>query len=319
MHKLREASAQYLPAMAIRHTRTPFGPYTLHQVGSGDTYVSFVPERSGYVHQVCLAGRELLWNYPDGDALTANKGHRNLALFPFPNRLLEGQYTWAGEEHAFEVNKPDTRSALHGFGPHTVLQLARVDLETDRALVTLSYVHRADDHPQSYPFDVRCDLELGIDVGQQEASWTLKATNLSGGAVPVGLGWHPYFLLPGGHEQWSLRMPPNEHVELEQAIPTGRLLPGLSAKPVAIDTDWDDCFKLSDANNRTVLLQGPAYGLRLTQTGTTRYTQLYVPPGAGSVAVEPMSCGVNAFQEAQEEVSIEPGNTLQCGMRIALA
>ena len=282
--------------------------------------LSFVPERSGYVHQIVLGGHELLWNYPDADALTGNSGHRNLALLPFPNRLLEGEYAWGGRQLKFPVNKPDTRSALHGFGPHAPFELVRVDLHRHRGEAHLRYLHAPAEHPGAYPFLVRFDLTLGLDAAAGMASWRLAATNLGDAPAPVGLGWHPYFLVPGGADAWTLTMPPNERVELERAIPTGQRLAGLPPKQATpLDTDWDDCFALSERTDRTVELRGPDYGLRLTQGGDTRYTQLYMPPDAGSVAVEPMSCGVNAFQRSQDEVSVAPGEQVSTSMSVVLA
>ena len=305
--------------MAITLQRAAFGDYTMLTLGDGDTYVQCVPERSAYVHQVCLGGQELLWNYPDAEALTGNSGHRNLALLPFPNRLLEGTYRWGGRELAFEVNKPDTRSALHGFGPHAPFTLERVDFGRSAASLELTYLHRGSEHPGSYPFDVRFAVTLSLDAAARTLTWASSAMNLEQESVPVGLGWHPYFLLPGGAEAWQVVMPPNEQVVLEKAIPTGARSVGLSPKQASpIDTDWDDCFALTDASDREVRLQGPDYTLSLKQGGDTRYTQLYVPPDAGSVAVEPMSCGVNAFQTAQEEVKVARGARVSTSMTLSL-
>ena len=303
------------PALA----RLPLGAHTLLRLGTDDHHVAFVPSRAGYVHQVRLRGRDLLWNYPDGAALDANDGYRNLALAPFPNRLLEGRYGWGGRELAFDVNAPDTRSALHGFGPEVAFRLERVDLSRTAATAYLTYLHTPALHPASYPFAVRFDLALEVDLARASAAWRLAATNLGDGDAPVGLGWHPYFLLPGGLDAWAIEMPPNERVVLERAIPTGARAGGLPPKrALPIDPSWDDCLALTDAAERTVRLVGPEYVLALEQTAATRYTQLYVPPGDGSVAVEPMTCNVNAFADAPEEVRLAPGGRLEVGMRISV-
>ena len=304
-------------------THASFGRHTLVRLGTYDTHVSFVAGQAGYVHEVKLAGRELLENYPDGDALDANDGYRNLALVPFPNRLLEGEYEWGGRHLSFPVNMPDTRSALHGFGPDARFRIDRVELSARSAEARLLYLHTPGDHPHSYPFTVRFDLTLAIDLDGPQASWRLSATNLGADSAPVGLGWHPYFRLPGGHEAWRLRMPPNERVVLERAIPTGERVEGLPPKrALPIDTAWDDCFALTSAEwpgqSRTVLLEGPDYGIELAQTAATRYTQLYVPPGAASVAVEPMTCNVNAFAASPKEVTLAPGRTISTGLTMRL-
>lgn len=306
--------------MAVQLSRKPFGDYSLIRIGNETSHISFVPEKSGYIHQIRLMGRDLLWNYENGEALTINKGHRNLALLPFPNRLLEGQYNWLGESLHFEVNKPDTRSALHGYGPDAAFSLSAVNLSKDKAFARLKFLNRPSDHQGQYPFLVEFELELGVNMLEHRASWQLRARNLGATAVPVGLGWHPYFLLPGGKEKWRLYMPPNQEVALEHAIPTGNMKEGLPPKQaLSINETWDSCFALSTETDRTVRLAGPDYNIHVTQTGETRYTQLYVPPDQGSLAIEPMSCGVNAFQVAVSEVRIPPRESISIGLHIELS
>ena len=303
----------------IALTRRRFGRHTLSTLGVYDTHVSFVAGQAGYVHQIKLAGRDLLWNYDDGEALDANDGYRALALLPFPNRLLEGRYTWDGRALELPVNMPDTRSAIHGIGSDARFRVDRLDLETDRAAARLTYLHTPDMHPRGYPFLVRFDLALGIDVRAAAASWDLRATNLGPGSAPVGLGWHPYFALPGGAEAWRVAMPPNRRVEMERAIPTGRLGPGLPAgHPLPVDDAWDDCFKLDDSSDRTVRLESESYSVVLSQSGDTSYTQLYVPPDSPAVAVEPMTCGVNAFAAEPDEVALPSGATVSTRVDISL-
>ena len=307
------------PSLALGLSRKSFGDYTLFTIGNADTHVSFVPERSAYVHQVRINGRNLLWNYASGLALTENSAYCNPALLPFPNRLFEGKYEWNGTSHEFEVNHPDSRSTLHGFGPDAAFSVERYDLSAQNAKVKMTWLHRASAHTDSYPFSVRFEVVLAIDLKSQNASWQLSAMNLGSASAPVGLGWHPYFLLPGGHEQWKIQMPANKQVALNNAIPTGVLSKGLSPKhPTPINTNWDDCYKLTDKTDMEVQLLGPVYSLSLKQTGRTRYTQLYVPGGNESLAVEPMTCGVNAFNTDKEEVELASGETISTGMVISL-
>lgn len=306
--------------MSIQLTRKPFGEYELLILGNEDTFVSFVPHRSAYVHQVRINGRDLLWNYPTGKELLGNSAYRNPALLPFPNRLLNGKYSWAGATHSFPINDQESNSALHGFGPEVPFSVERYDLNKHTAEVKLTYLNRREKYASGYPFLVRFEVHLAVDLKAQIVSWNLCATNLDKGSVPIGLGWHPYFLLPGGADEWTIQMPPNEHVELENMIPTGLRDPGLSPKhPTKIYANWDDCFALTDPSALEVKLLGPTYSLSLKQTGSTRYTQLYVPGGNGSIAIEPMTCGVNAFNRNREEVELARGATISTGMVISLA
>ena len=306
---------------ATQHSIRPFGPFDLHTVGNADTSVAFVASASAYVHSLRLAGRELLLPYADGRELHRNPDTRNLSLLPFPNRLARGSYTWEGQTLHFPVNDWKAQSALHGFANQAYFDIARLDLSTEHAVIALRYFHISEEHPAAYPFNVLFELALSLDFTKPAFRWQLTATNLQHrGDVPVGTGWHPYFALPGGHQQWRITMPPNQSVELQASLPTGKCGDGVPAgRPVLIDTAWDSCFALTDPQHEsTVRLSGPDYSLALRQFGDLRYTQLYVPPAANAVAIEPMSCNVNAFSSAPEEVRLSANASRTLGMEVLL-
>ena len=271
------------------------------------------------MREVRLGGQDLLRNYADSEALAANFGHFNLALLPFPNRLRDGAYEWDGRRHTFPINNEATGSALHGYNHEARFGVTSVDLSATTARVRLSLLNHGEDYPQyGYPFPVLFEAELTVDAAAHTFFWQLSARNLGPDAVPVGLGWHPYFALPGGLDAWRVTMPANQRVELDNALPTGRLLEGLAPKQaLPIDPSWDDCFLLDDpTSDTTVELRGPRYSLSLQQGGDTRYTQLYVPEANDALAVEPMTCGVDAFREAREEVTLAPGQTVVTSLHV---
>ena len=305
--------------MSVSLTRHPFGPYSLVRIGDGQHFFSFVPERNAYVHQIALGGRELLWNYADGEALTINQGHRNLSLLPFANRLGTGRYTWNGQEHGFPINDPETGSALHGFNHNVPFSLATVELGSTSARAVLRFLQTPELDPAAYPFLVLFEVELSIDTASGQFGWRMTARNLDVRPVPVGFGWHPYFRAESGIEGWSVAMPPNRRVELVEGLPTGRLLEGLPPEPTAVDARWDNCYRLQDGSQRGVTLQGPEYGIRLEQGGDTRYTQLFVPPSRDAVAIEPVTCGVDAFRQNQDEVELAAGASTAAWMKLQMA
>ncbi len=303
----------------MRLSPKPFGSSTIHTLGDGQTHVQFVAEQSAYIHQIRIGGRDLLLNYASKAELQENTWYRNHALLPFPNRLLHGQYSWNEQQHFFGINDADSVSALHGFGITAPFKVDRFDLNKEAGKVKLVYLHRPTEHPKSYPFLVRFEVELAVNLDAQTVGWKMSAVNLGATPAPVGLGWHPYFSLSGGCDQWKVQMPPNERVELDNSMPTGRRLKGLSSKQASsIQADWDDCFALTDPENLDILLKGLAYSLSLKQLGSTRYTQIYVPGDKTAIAIEPMTCNVNAFNEAKGEVRLASQASISTGLLIGL-
>ena len=305
--------------MRIQLSRKPFAGHSLVTVGDERNSFSFIPEVAGYVHQVRLGGRDLLANFSDAAALATNKYYFNFSVLPFPNRLHHGRYDWGESSYAFAINDPETPAAIHGFGKGAHFKLTSLALGSTSANATLRFVSKPDQWRGSYPFAVQFTLSLQLDARRETFAWHLSATNEESRAVPVGLCWHPYFLLPGGPSAWTVEMPPNRRVDTAGGLPTGRTSAGLPPKrALPIDTSWDDCFAIDvPPSEATVALIGPEYGLSLKQSGDLRYTQLFVPPTADSLAVEPMTCGVNAFRDAVAEVALPSSASRSVGMEIA--
>jgi aldose 1-epimerase len=60
--------------------------------------------------------RELLYAAPD--LFAGGKPTRSgiPVLFPFPNRIRDGRYTWDGREYQLPLDDPAGKNAIHGFG-----------------------------------------------------------------------------------------------------------------------------------------------------------------------------------------------------------
>src|SRR6266545_236025 len=58
---------------------------------------------------------ELLYSEPN--FLTDGKPTRSgiPVLFPFPNRIRDGRYSWAGKDYQLPLNDPSGKNAIHGF------------------------------------------------------------------------------------------------------------------------------------------------------------------------------------------------------------
>src|SRR5437762_11018156 len=58
---------------------------------------------------------ELLYVAADWDSNPVPTRSGNPVLFPFPNRIRDGRYTWAGREYQLPINGPGGKHAIHGF------------------------------------------------------------------------------------------------------------------------------------------------------------------------------------------------------------
>ncbi|HEX3530673.1 MAG TPA: aldose 1-epimerase [Thermoanaerobaculia bacterium] len=147
--------------------------------------------------------------------------------------------------------------------------------------------------------DVRCENVLRSD----SFTLTVTATNAGTTPLPMGIGWHPYFVLPSGRRgQARLHLPAHRRVLVNQdGLPTGQIVPVAGTpfdftapigRPLG-ELPLDDCFvdlERSADDEVTAELIDPAasYGLRIVATSPAiKAIQVYGPPDAPFLAVEP--------------------------------
>src|SRR5690625_3794987 len=105
--------------------------------------------------------------------------YRGAQLIPWPNRIADGRYSFAGQEHQVPLTEPDRGNALHGF---VVWESWRTVLHV-RDRVVLS--HRVQPR-QGYPW--RLDVTADFALGPDGLRCTVEALNTGHSAAPYGYG-----------------------------------------------------------------------------------------------------------------------------------
>ena len=230
-------------------------------------------------------GRSVTLISPDQQYLFASS-----FLFPFPNRLSNGTYSIDGSTYAFPLNDFGRPNALHGFIHDKEF---RVVSASDTEIV-VCYEYRGDlaYFPFAFYFCATYTLRqsaLDIDV---------EIVNRSDGDMPFGLGWHPYFNISDSLVNTSLKLPEVTRFELdENFIPNG-----VSAEYLTFSEyqnldgiSLDDSFRITGSENSSFIRMSNGATIEIWQDPQSRFLQVYTPGDQKSVAVEPMTCGVNAW------------------------
>jgi galactose mutarotase-like enzyme len=239
-------------------------------------------------------------------------GNRSFAfggaiLAPFANRIRgralagarEIESSVAGKLVRLPRNWGGKAAGAEQYAMHGLILDARVAFAQpapERATGALA----AGDFGGRWPGDLRLDFEWRLEAGALVLR--VEAENQGGVAVPVGLGWHPYFALPSrDRRQARLRLPAAARVEVnnyDEVLPTGRLLP-ISGTPYDFrggaplgDLYLDDCFTDLEREDGSAVLEiaDPAtrLGLRVTSPSPqVKAFQVYAPPDQGFVVPEP--------------------------------
>lgn len=157
---------------------------------------------------------DLTDGYRDEAELRAQDGVRNGVLAPFPNRVADARYTFAGVEHDL-LPGGTSRLIYHGFVREHPFDLAEAVVSADSARLKLTT--RIQSGWQSgYPF--RLAFAVTYAVSANEIAVTTSVTNQGAFPAPYAAGWHPYFRLPGTVDDWTLEIPARTTIRTDDAL-----------------------------------------------------------------------------------------------------
>ncbi|HEX2036973.1 MAG TPA: aldose 1-epimerase [Chloroflexota bacterium] len=263
-------------------------------------------------------------------------GAGNPILFPFPNRVREGKYTFEGRSYQLEVNETARGNHIHGLVSNRPWQVeatgaSEADGAWQRAFIELQSFP---DAARQYPFPCRLTVTTRLRDGTliQE----IAVRNTGSARLPMGFGTHPWFPavhpIPsrardagdagagpavldedgGARAMTEVLVPADRYWELEGLVPTGRTVP-VDEHPEQFDLrtwhaldghEYDDVFTAlrrrgdgwSEAGIRY-----PAAGLELMVEASPEFREwvLYAPTSRAVVCLEPYTGTTNA-------VNLEP-------------
>jgi aldose 1-epimerase len=308
-----------------RHQILPFGKFQKQLIANEKTGNAFmlVPAHGACIIDIQLDGQSVLDGCATPIELDLNNWGKSAILLPFPNRLDGGQYTWDGKTYEFPVNDPQTDNALHGFATDQPMEITEIKLDKDQAMVHCLYQY--DGHLNFYPFPFNFSAIFRIaEPSAFEVSF--KISNEGPHDMPVGMGWHPYFQLSGKLDDMELHFSGAELVGLdERMIPTGKLYEydEFDQNRVIGATVLDNCFAIKDtkASPFQVSLKGEKGTLHFWQEtgpGKFNYIQLFTPPNRKALAIEPMTCNVNAFNNGEGLARLKSGEEMEATFGFSL-
>lgn len=114
-------------------------------------------------------------------------------MVPFANRVAGARFAWMGRRVKLPHNFQGETCAIHGFSWQSQWVLDAKD-ETSCSLSHEWPSHTCDatsDADVGWPWAYR--TEQHFRLGPEGCLMTLSITNRSGGIMPAGLGFHPYF------------------------------------------------------------------------------------------------------------------------------
>ncbi len=287
-------------------------------IGAGDLRLTVVTVGGGM--------RELThgdWHVLDGyGADEVAPGGAGQTLMPWPNRLAEGRYEFAGRRHQAPITEPDKGNALHGLARWLTWRVERH--ETSLARLALDLYPRP-----GYPFALRIAIEYAVTPYAVRV--TSEATNAGASAAPYAQGFHPYLSMgTPAIDGCTLEVPAATWLTTdERQIPIGRSPVAGSpydfrtARPIGdarIDVAYTDLeparrIILARESRRVSLALDDAYGYVMVFTGDTLSDPVR---RRRALAIEPMTAAPNAFNSGDGLRVLDPGETFACAWSLEL-
>ena len=294
---------------------------------SSGAFVSALPTRGGTVHRLGLPDpegriREVMMPMRTEREMERHRWSKGAMLAPWPNRIREARYEFDGKVHQPVKNfKPQGGHAIHGTVCFETFRLASRRPADPSFELTLDSKGWA-----GYPFPVRVSFRYQLADGGLALTFSLE--NRGKTRIPAGLGWHPYFRLCDSVKPCLLELPAGKKLSMtERAVPDGRKAPlGRFSKPEAIGEEFlDACMELTTKSKiQTTRLIDPGQDLALevwqeTGPGKFGYVQVFTHPLRHCLAIEPMTCAPDAFNNGMGLAVLEPGETMSaaCGVRLS--
>ncbi len=287
-----------------------FLKYTFYNDETGNSF-SISPEYGACLLDVAFGGRTMIDGPQTIEESLKNEWCKSAFLFPFPNRLKSGKYNFEGKSYQFPINEPATNNTLHGFGANQIFKL--ISLDCNENWTEILCRHKNPGTNPSYPFAFSFDIKMRIS---EPASFVIELMlkNESQQKIPVGLGWHPYFNCFDKVDQIFLQMPECEIVDVDEvAIPTKERFDYeyFNEKRQIGNVALDNAFEIKNQKGRAevVLFSNAEKLIYWQETGLKKFNflQIFTPPNRKSIAIEPMTCNIDAFNNGDGLIVLNPG------------
>ena len=269
----------------------------LKRSGEHPLEASVTPGAGANLISLVSDGKELLRG-PEDLSTFDGSSPGSPVLYPTPNRVAVGKFSFEGRSFDFGLNDGDR--FLHGLVRSVPWQY-EIPAATDTSASVRTWIDFTPGSPlyEKFGFDHRLTLtytvdKLGLRIGYE-------VTNHDSRRLPYGIAFHPYFLFLGSRESAILCVPAQKHHEAVNLMPTGRL-EDLEGTPYDIRTPTPVPDLVLDDVYWGMRPEAPAWieyreaGIRLELKASPEFTHMvvYIQPQNAFFCVENQTCSTDA-------------------------
>lgn len=292
-----------------------FDRYTIANITTNEKVV-VIPEFGANIMEIVLSKNSKLFSILDGDTgyneLLSNCCYKGAKLIPFPNRINNGEYKFGGGKHKLYINQKDENNAIHGLVYNKPFIVNNIIESKSAATLNLEYSYNSSN--EGFPFSFELILQYTLSNNGLDINTSVVNTGYSN--MPFGDGWHPYFRLNRKVDDLYLQIPSNKRIIIDsRMIPTGKIITDERFEKINKigSYDFDDGY-IIEGNNRAVtkivsIEENVAISVwQDSDYDSYNFLQIYIPPHRNSIAIEPMTCKTDAFNNNDGLIILKPNH-----------
>ena len=270
-----------------------------------DFYSIIYPNLGASIQKLRSHGIEIIDGIENSDeGLNTYKNRYNSSfLFPFPGRIPNGKYSFNNVDYALDCNETGANNSLHGHIHNKKFSFQPQEITEKKAIVKFTY---SDTGAKGFPFSYH--IEIIYTFTHKKLIIEFTVSNNSNIEFPFGIGWHPYFKTTDLSESLLSFQSEHQYLLNENLVPERKIPINYTSPLFVKETLLDDCFiiKKSEVSFKT---QEYNMNIAFSSKPSNRFLQVYTPPSRSGIAIEPMTCIGNCFNNKIGLQILEPNNT----------
>jgi aldose 1-epimerase len=314
----------------MKITKEPFGQFSEYVLTNPETgeALYILPEYGGIIRKMTLQKEGHLHhvievtNSPEQLLITMS-AYPSAHLFPWGNRVRNGKYNFQDVDYQLSLNEFPLQNSIHGFVSFANFEVVEEQVNEVEAILTLRYTYRGTQFGFPFPFILDIQHIFSSDEGL-EINYTIK--NTGDKAMPMVLGWHPYFRIEGETaDDWQIDFPAtHQYTSDKQMIPDQKIKVDFEGIIDLKGRTLDAVFAVQLSSKVEAKLHSPNKKLTINiwqegLKGGFNYMVVYIPSARDCIAIEPMTGNTDAYNSGDGLSVLEAGKTFEIGCGVYIS
>lgn len=255
------------------------------------------PDAGSNLYSLKLGATELLVQPADMAALPGVR-YGFPILYPTPNRVRDGQFSFDGVDYSFPPN--NRGNFIHGLVHSVKWEIGPLSCDSHQARVQ-TWLNWDSTLPAFKLFPIQHRLRMTYTLKREGIKMEFAVENRDRRRLPFGFALHPWFRVLGERAGTYLHVPAARHMESVELLPTGKLesLEGSAfdlRSPVSLERLRLDDVYWGMRPEHPAGYEARDQGIKLTLAASQEFTHMvvYTPEGKPFFCMENQTCSTDA-------------------------